>query len=96
MKYTKFKEIILLLRQSSNVVDKSTKYVQTNLFDEHNKLISSLLEAIYEPAAVSNILYEWLIGNTSPLRVTVEGVTVSYPLKTMKDLYRVMEMYKLD
>lgn len=97
MKYSQFKDIILLLKSSSDVVDKSSKYVHTDIFEEHNKLISALLEAIYLPDAVSNILYEWLIGNKSPLQVTVdENCIISYPLETMEDLYKVMEMYKLD
>lgn len=93
MSFDEFKEIILLLYETSNKTDKATKFVRTDLFDSHNKLISTLLEKIYEPEAVSFILYEWLIGNKSELKVTTEENTIVYPLDTIEDLYQVMQMY---
>lgn len=96
MNYKQFKDIIILLEDTSKVVDKASKYVHVSLFEKHNRLISALLEKIYEPDAISFILFEWLTGNKSELHQTLEdGTVIVYPLETMEDLYRVMEMYKV-
>ena len=97
MNYAQFRKIITLLEDTSKVVGKASKYVQESIFNKHNLLISTLLESIYESDAITYILYEWLTGNKSELNVTLEdGTKIVYPLDTMEDLYKVMEMYKAD
>ena len=53
------------------------------------------LSDIYEQEAIQFILFEWLAGNKSDLRVPINTDTVViYPLETVEDLYKVMELYK--
>ena len=97
MNLDQFKTIIELLEETSNTVNKASKYVHASLFNKHNTLISALLETIYTPEAITYILYEWLTGNKSELRVKVdEDTTIIYPLNTVEDLYKAMELYKVN
>lgn len=95
MNYEQFKQVVTLLEKTSSVVNDASKYVNMSTFEAHNLLVSTLLETIYEPDAVAYILYEWLIGNKNELTVTSkDGTSIVYPMETLEDLYRAMELYK--
>lgn len=93
MNYEQFVKIVNSLQEVSKQVNKTTGIIQQSFFNKHNLLVSNLLEAIYQPQAITYILYEWLIGNRSPLTVTHDGVEVIYPLNTVHDVWVAMEMY---
>lgn len=97
MRFEQFAKIIEDLRATNELVDTCSRYLKPALFEKHNALIADLLEGIYYPDAISYILYEWLLGNRSPLEQTLpDGTKVIHELQTIHDLWKVMEMYRAD
>lgn len=95
MKLEQFKDMIALLQETFKVSSKAGKYVKQSVFAPFDKLIMMFLSGIYEQDAIQFILFEWLAGNQSDLRVPIDTDTVvTYPLETVEDLYTVMELYK--
>lgn len=94
MNFNQFAKIIEDLRATNEVVQACDKYIKACVFAKHNILIADLLESMYQADAISYILYEWLLGNREPLRQTLpDGTEVIHELKTVHDLWKVMEMY---
>ena len=97
MKFEQFAKIIEDLRATNELVDTCSRYLKPALFEKHNALIADLLESIYCPDAISYILYEWLLGNRSPLEQTLpDGTKLVHELQTVYDLWKVMELYRAD
>ena len=97
MKFEQFAKVIEDLRATNELVDTCSKYLKPALFEKHNTLIADLLEGMYYPDAISYILYEWLVGNRSPLEQTLpDGTKVVHELQTIYDLWKVMELYRVD
>lgn len=97
MNFQQFAKIIEDLRKTNKVVDACEKgYIKTGIFSAHNQLIADLLEAIYEPDAITYILYEWLLGNREPLIQTLpDGTELRHELTTVHDVWKAMELYKV-
>ena len=97
MNFQQFAKVIEDLRKTNEVVDACEKgYIKVDLFSAHNQLIADLLEAIYEPDAITYVLYEWLLGNRGPLVQTLpDGTELRHDLTTVHDVWKVMEMYKV-
>lgn len=96
LKLEQFKDMVALLQETFKVSSKAGKYIKSSVFSPFDKLIMMLLGNIYEQEAIQFILFEWLNGNKSPLTVPIdEQTTVVYPLNTVEDLYKAMEIYKL-
>ena len=74
---------------------KAGKDIKQSVFTPFDKLIMIYLSDIYMQDAIQFILFEWLAGNKSALRVPIDtDIVVTYPLETVEDLYTVMELYK--
>ena len=90
-----FKKVVTLIVESTKEVEDCKKYIKEKVFDKHNELVYTLLESIYDEKALSYILYEWLLGNTSPLKVKIdENTELIYEVETIEDLWKAMELYK--
>lgn len=95
MKFESFKQVIKDLKESHEVASMLYDFIRPEVFESHNRLIVNLLDEIYGEYITSYILYEWLSGNKSPVVYTGnDGVQVTYPVKTVYDLWKVMERLK--
>lgn len=97
MKLQTFKEIVSLFEKCIQVRSDATKFVKAKTFEPFTDLHLYLLTEIYQEEAVKFIFLEWLGGNKNPLKVELDRDTsVIYPLETVEDLHKAMELYKIE
>lgn len=95
MLYKDFEEVVGLLKQCEKNMVTSRDYINIDIFDAHNNLITKLLSLEYSWVTVQYILDEWLRGNKSSITFTPEGSqdSVEVPCKTVSDLWKAMEAF---
>lgn len=98
MKFERFKYLVSGLKACYDKMDKYYNVLKIDeVWDDFNKMITFLLEEVYQPQAIEYILDEWLRGNKEPIRYKLEdGTELEKPVSTLRQLWSVMETYRLD
>lgn len=94
MSFKKFQQLIEYLRGYHETVDSVGNILQPHIMENPSRLISFLLIEIYGEHAVSYVLDEYLRGNRTPVVFKKNGVSVSEPCSSIKELWVLMEKLK--